>query len=1016
MPLTVFLSHAWVDQSASRVRENSRRGLASLLRDKLTERRVIVFYDEHDIEELDDIEHHIRTGVAASTLFLCWYSNAYRDRRACNWELTAALATDPSRVVVVNPEVDLDHILPTSLRGSLIASARDAEDTVGWEYLTRRIIERGRALGGVFGGIATAEATPWFGDPPTRFSRFVGRAEPLWELDGLLRPAPTVSGGGPAPSAVVVHGLGGVGKTALACEYATRFAGAYPGGIYWLRLGSPAPGVESGDHVLLRLTSQLVRIADQLEPDVHPLDAGAGLHTHEAVARVIGRHFEGLQEPYLWVIDDLPAGLSATDFERCRPPGGNGRSLVTTQGTTYQHVPNLALSVMPPREAVELLLDSRADREESEVVIAKALAARLGHLPLALEVVGTLALLPGTSPESLLAELTQSAVALDLVEEAAKNPMASVSATEHTLSAAMTFAPSINRLDEASFWLLATASALNVAPLPVKVIWPVAQNAATLSLRQRPRGWRQRRRRVSAGLPSASLRPSLGTLLSRSLAREVDANTIEVHRLVADAVLHCLQDQAGFVTACAAAAGGRVVDELGDVEDIRTHKANQRIAAFGQALAQYSQDLGDHAMDVAALRCLGRFLHVEHRYREAAEIERHAVSEATRTLGPQARDTLDAQSNLAISLGHSGRSQETHDLLQHCAETLERCFGPDDLDTLTAKHNLAIDLLAVDEVASRRLALEVYQTRLRVLGPDHEHTLVSLHTLLSNEDVVPPPYHDAVTAYQDLIARRARVLGEDHSGTLTSMATYVQRLLRLRNPESAVPWARKVLERRTALYGADNDATLLARCYLMETLCDLSMPPSEEIRALAEDIQRYAESAADGDPIDGLSNAGNTLRRSGHADLAVAVLRAAQRISAATLDPHEVTALLIEHNLAAAVAAQGEPAAAKAMFDELIPTMQDALGEEHRLTLRARRQHALLLAQLGSPAAALECQLALASKWQAQCGKASPEYAEALGDIVTTYELLARPEDARRYRALQQQTDATDDIDAAGHL
>ena len=156
--------------------------------------------------------------------------------------------------------------------------------TPGWEYLTRRIVERAQALDGVFGDISTAETTPWYGDPPTRFSRFVGRAEPLWQLDSLLRPPPEVSGGSQPPPAVVVRGLGGLGKTALACEYATRFAGAYPGGIYWLRLGSPAPGTDPGEHVRLRLVSQLVRIADQLQPEGQPLDTGAGA-THPRFLR-----------------------------------------------------------------------------------------------------------------------------------------------------------------------------------------------------------------------------------------------------------------------------------------------------------------------------------------------------------------------------------------------------------------------------------------------------------------------------------------------------------------------------------------------------------------------------------------------------------------------------------------------------------------------------------------------------------------------------------------------------------
>ena len=104
------------------------------------------------------------------------------------------------------------------------------------------------------------------------------------------------------------------------------------------------------------------------------------------------------------------------------------------------------------------------------------------------------------------------------------------------------------------------------------------------------------------------------------------------------------------------------------------------------------------------------------------------------------------------------------------------------------------------------------------------------------------------------------------------------------------------------------------------------------------------------------------------------------------------------------------------MFDQLILRMQSALGEEHRLTLRARRQQALLLARLGSPADALERQLTLATKWQAQCGPASPEYAEALGDIATTYDLLGQPGDVHGSRAMQQQTGTADNISAAGFV
>jgi tetraacyldisaccharide-1-P 4'-kinase len=96
----------------------------------------------------------------------------------------------------------------------------------------------------MFGDVALPESTRWYGDPPIRFTRFVGRSEPLFAVDSLLRPAQAASGGERVPVAVVLNGLGGVGKTALASEYATRFAATYPGGVFWLRLGSPAGGAE----------------------------------------------------------------------------------------------------------------------------------------------------------------------------------------------------------------------------------------------------------------------------------------------------------------------------------------------------------------------------------------------------------------------------------------------------------------------------------------------------------------------------------------------------------------------------------------------------------------------------------------------------------------------------------------------------------------------------------------------------------------------------------------------------
>ncbi len=120
MTIRVFLSHAWIDDSPARVAENWRRGLVRLLRDALLAEELDVFYDADELQELDDIELRIRECLGGSTLLVCWYSDVYRQRRGCDWELMAGLTTDPERVVAVNPEPGVEHILPASLRGFIL--------------------------------------------------------------------------------------------------------------------------------------------------------------------------------------------------------------------------------------------------------------------------------------------------------------------------------------------------------------------------------------------------------------------------------------------------------------------------------------------------------------------------------------------------------------------------------------------------------------------------------------------------------------------------------------------------------------------------------------------------------------------------------------------------------------------------------------------------------------------------------------------------------------------------------
>ena len=63
---------------------------------------------------------------------------------------------------------------------------------------------------------------------------------------------------------VQVQGMGGIGKTLLADEYALRFSAAYPGGIFWLSATAHRRGLSTQ---ILRIANHLGLVTANLTPD-----------------------------------------------------------------------------------------------------------------------------------------------------------------------------------------------------------------------------------------------------------------------------------------------------------------------------------------------------------------------------------------------------------------------------------------------------------------------------------------------------------------------------------------------------------------------------------------------------------------------------------------------------------------------------------------------------------------------------------------------------------------------------
>ena len=196
---------------------------------------------------------------------------------------------------------------------------------------------------------------------PPRIASFTGRADELDRLDAILmrdKPAAVTQA---SVGRAAVQGMGGVGKTSLAIEYAHRFRGLYAG-VCWC----PA---ETRTGLLSALAGLAVTLgaATAEEADV------------EKAAKAALRRLAEQRATWLLVYDNVTAPDHIADLL----PSAGARVLITSRFSDWSEVADeVALDVLPLEEAVGLL-QSRTGR--SDAAGAKTLAEALGRLPLALD-------------------------------------------------------------------------------------------------------------------------------------------------------------------------------------------------------------------------------------------------------------------------------------------------------------------------------------------------------------------------------------------------------------------------------------------------------------------------------------------------------------------------------------------------------------------------------------------------------------------------------------------------------
>lgn len=203
--------------------------------------------------------------------------------------------------------------------------------------------------------------------PLSRNPLFIGRESELRALARYLKAGETAAVSQVETAATT--GLGGVGKTQLACEFAHRYGKYFAAGVFWLSFSDPA---------------------------AVPAEVAA------CGRRLAGPEFDGwtLERQVRWVEDAWQEPLerllifdNCEDpalLERWRPSTGGCRVLITTRRSRWDPafgVRSLPVGTMPRAESLALLCSFRPDLKEDPAL--NEIAAELGDLPLAIHLAGS---------------------------------------------------------------------------------------------------------------------------------------------------------------------------------------------------------------------------------------------------------------------------------------------------------------------------------------------------------------------------------------------------------------------------------------------------------------------------------------------------------------------------------------------------------------------------------------------------------------------------------------------------
>jgi hypothetical protein len=783
-----------------------------------------------------------------------------------------------------------------------------------------------------------AEAAIW-GNLPPRNGDFTGRDELLESLDRRLRQQRVTA---VLPQAL--HGMGGVGKSQIATEYAYRHRADYD--VVWF---VPA---EQPTQIL----RALIELGGRLGLDI-------GQEANTAVPAVQQALQAGVPYPNWLLIFD-----NAETIDTVRPylpQGGTGKVLVTSRNEEWTRIADsLEIGVFSRDESVTLLRKRNPDLSDAE---ADRLAGVLDDLPLAIGQAAAWLATTGMPVDEYVHLLVSKRAELSALEHPAEY--------EVTVAAAWTVA--LERLSVENPVALQLLQACSfMAPEPISRELFLGPRNVNISPE------------MDATLQNPNrLNRALREIERYGLARmDYREQTIQLHRLVRTVVIDQLSAAEQETMRHAAhllLAGGNPGNPSGAAQWPRFHALLPHVLAtdiigceddWARQLAidiiEFQYFWGDqngcrelasevvgrwtemlHPEDpqiLKAARWLGHVVWVSGGFEEAAKINADCLTKLRRANGPDDEDTLDAMSLVAADLRAAGEFSAAVELDREAYEISLRVFGPDYPHTLSAAHALGVSLRAHgDFQAALRRDVDTVRRRVEVLGAEHALTLLTQNGLTLDLRECGE-YLEANRQQEILYERIHRILGNSHHYTLMAARNLAVSRRRAGEHDRARKLALDTLNELRRRFGELNPETIAcALNYAVDLRENDQLAESYE---LAEQTWReYRETLGPEHPytLYARTNLGIVLRLLGQVSTARDHDETAYQGLRGRLGEEHVLTLTCATNLASDLAAQGDHATAHDLDADTLHRSERLLGGDHPSTLACSLNLAFDLIALG---------------------------------------------------------------------